>query len=69
MQEKITSFCCQSLSKPKSWKFFFFLMNEQKFETFVFFSINLNIVKVGLLTQHFPKIFTTKSRWQVVKGW
>ena len=38
-------------NKPKSWKkmiFFFFLMNEQNFETFFFFLIKLNIFFVVL---------------------
>ena len=48
--------------------FFFFLMNEQKFVTVFFFFIKLSILRVVLLTQHFHKKFTTKSRWQVVKG-
>ena len=34
--------------------FFFFLTNEQKFETFLFL-IKLNILRVVLLAQHFRK--------------
>ena len=45
-----------------------FLMNERKFVTVFFFFIKLSILRVVLLTQHFHKKFTTKSRWQVVKG-
>ena len=72
MQEKTTLFCCQRRSKPKfqieGLFIYLFLTNKQKFETFFFFSIKSNILRVMLLTQHLHKNFTTKYRWQVVKG-
>ena len=72
MQGKKTLFCCQRKSKLefqiKGVFIYLFLTKEQKFETFFFFIIKLNILRVVLLTQHLHKNFTTKYKWQVVKG-
>ena len=72
MQGKTTLFCCQWKSKLEfqieGLFIYLFLTKEQKFETFFFFIIKLNILRVVLLTQHLHKNFTTKYKWQVVKG-
>ena len=72
MQGKTTLFCCQRKSKLEfqieGLFIYLFLTKEQKFETFFFFIIKLNILRVVLLTQHLHKNFTTKYKWQVVKG-
>ena len=71
MQGKTILFCCQWNSKQgsqiESLFIYLFLTNEQNFERF-FLIINLNILRVVLVTQHLHKNFTTKYRWQVVKG-
>ena len=61
---KTTSFCSQRKSKLefqiKGLFIYLFLTKEQKFETFFFFIIKLNILTVVLLTQKLAQKFQNK---------
>ena len=67
---KTTSFSCQYQSKPKSKRegycYYYFLINEQKFETL--FSYKIKYFKSSAIDTTLSHKFHNKFRWQVVKG-